>query len=136
MSEFEFLYLVNNSTASMNQVLAVMFTLIFAYFAGLYIFIRKAPLFIRIVIYVLFSATLYFTWTGGMFIFSSSMRALEARRRLVEQGDLPPNYTMETQELFETMTVTNIWQFNALTIAVLLVYFYLTFFYKWSRHDD
>lgn len=116
---------------SLTLAVSVIFTILAAYIAGLYYFLRQAGVFVRIYGYFLFlSAYIWMTITG-LGVFAAYDGWSEQRRRHIENEALPPGWTIEESEFTELwLDVAAIWFLGTVGISIVAVT-YLTFWYRW-----
>lgn len=133
MSEAEILSIRSDLTGLVISVVSVSFGMISAYIAGLWLFLREAPLALRLLTFVLLSAGLAFmgalTWglNDLMLGTNRAWAALASRSTGIESfGDARPDWLFG-MTLYEASAGLGAVAFGAIYVALA----YLTFLYRW-----
>jgi len=114
------------------------FTIVFAYLAALYFFLRHTGLVVRLMGFVAFMFVLVFLVMTTNFHFEQVQALLDAVLLLHEQGIVPQMDQMgniHTQTLETTFSVM-VWTFNIFFMLVGIAFAYLTFFYRWQTNHS
>lgn len=133
MSEAEILAIRNDLTGLVISVVSVSFGMISAYIAGLWLFLREAPISLRLLAFFLLSCGLAFMGAltlglNGLLVGTDHAWAkLPARATdIAGFGDVRPQW-LYGLSLYETSAVLGAIAFGAIYLALA----YLTFGYKW-----
>jgi hypothetical protein len=133
MSEAEILAIRNDLTGLVISVVSVSFGMISAYIAGLWLFLREAPVSLRLLAFALLSCGLAFMGAltlgvNGLLIGTDHAWAkLATRATDIENfGDVRPPW-LYGLSLYEASAVLGGLAFGAIYLALA----YLTFAYKW-----
>lgn len=135
MTEAEILSIRGDTAALVVSVVSVSFAMISAYIAALWLFLKDAPLTLRILSFVLLSCGLAFmgALTSGLNeILLGTERAWKA---LGENSVGIPGFGSEAPSylygltMYEAAAATGLIAF----VSIYLTLFYLTFFYRWPQ---
>lgn len=133
MSEGEILSIRNELTALVISVVSVSFGMISAYIVGLWLFLKDAPMALRLLCFLLLSCGLAFMGvvTGGVHaLLVGTERAWSklgpTAVGIASFGGERPN-VLRGLSLYEASAVLGGFAFAAIYVAL----FYFTFFYRW-----
>ncbi|WP_244534685.1 hypothetical protein [Hyphomicrobium sp. CS1GBMeth3] len=136
MTEAEILSIRNELTALIVSVVSVSFGMISAYIVGLWLFLKDAPLGLRVLALLLLSFGLAFmgVMTGGLHgLMLGTERAWSKlatpSTEIVSFGGERPEY-LHGFSLYEASAALGCIAFAAIWVAL----FFFTFFYRWSGH--
>lgn len=137
MTEAELLELSNEATSNILHILSVAFGLVSAYIAGLYLFLRRAPLALRFVAFVLLSIGLAFLGVvaygvhGMLTGMDVAWRALpETASGIVSFGGERPA-VLGGFSIYETAVILGFGVFGLVYMALA----WLTFLYRWAAQE-
>lgn len=111
------------------------FTLVFAYLAALYFFLRHTSLGFRVFAFTIFAVTISFMWIGFAGTDIGSERYFQARTYAIEQEMLPPYWTNAAAPYINTLLSTASLLGHALHAIGIIGAFYITFFYHWQARS-
>lgn len=133
MSEAEILSIRNELTELVISVVSVSFGMISAYIAGLWLFLRKAPIFLRLLAFGLLSFGLAFMGTLTIGLNELLLGTERAWQKLSSRaseipgfGDVRPDW-LYGLSLFEASGCLGALAFGAIYLSLA----YLTFLYAW-----
>jgi hypothetical protein len=133
MSEAEILAIRNDLTGLVISVVSVSFGMISAYIAGLWLFLREAPISLRLLAFFLLSCGLAFMGAltlglNGLLVGTDhAWSKLTARATdIAGFGDVRPPWLYGVS-LYEASAILGAIAFGAIYLALA----YLTFVYKW-----
>lgn len=133
MSEAEILAIRNDLTGLVISVVSVSFGMISAYIAGLWLFLREAPISLRLLAFFLLSCGLAFMGAltlglNGLLVGTDHAWSKLATRAtdIAGFGDVRPPW-LHGLSLYEASAVLGAIAFGAIYLALA----YLTFVYKW-----
>ena len=107
------------------------FTLIFAYLAAVYFFLRHTSIGFRLFTFVIFAMTISFMWIGFAGTDIGSERYFQARSYAIDQGILPPYWSNAAAPYISTLLATASFLGHVLHAIAIIGAFYITFFYHW-----
>jgi hypothetical protein len=108
------------------------FTLIFAYLAALYFFLRYTSVGFRLFTFTIFAMTISFMWIGFAGTDIGSERYFQARSYAIDQGMLPPYWTNAAAPYIGKLLTTASFLGHTLHAIGIIGAFYITFFYHWQ----
>lgn len=133
MSEAEILSIRNELTGLVVSVVSVSFGMISAYIAGLWLFLREAPIFLRALAFALlscglaFMGSLTFGLNGLLLGTDHAWAKLSTRATDIDGfGDVRPAW-LQGLSFYEASAVLGAIAFGAIYLSLA----YLTFVYKW-----
>jgi len=133
MTEAEILSLRNDLTGLVISVVSVSFGMISAYIAGLWLFLREAPVSLRLLAFVLLSFGLAFmgaaTWGLNDLLVGTEHAWVKLPSHATDIagfGDVRPPW-LGGLSLYEASAMLGALSFGAIYVALA----YLTFIYKW-----
>lgn len=135
MSEGEILSIRNELTGLVISVVSVSFGMISAYIVGLWLFLKDAPLILRLMSFVLLSCGLSFMGvvTSGLHVLLVGTERAWSKlgATSIEIGSFGGERPemLHGFSLYEASAMLGGAAFGAIYIAL----FYFTFFYRWSR---
>ena len=114
------------------------FTIVFAYLAALYFFLRHAGLFMKIMGYAAFSLVLFaLVWTTNIH-FQQSVALVDVVVTMAEQGIVPEMTDMGSIDTSNLPGVVGgfTWAFNIFFLGVIGAFGYVTFWYRWPDRNS
>lgn len=107
------------------------FTLIFAYLAALYFFLRHTLIGFRVFTFTIFAKTISFMWIGFAGTDIGSERYFQARTYAIDQGILPPHWSNAAAPYISKLPATASFLGHARHALAIIGAFYIAFFYHW-----
>ncbi|MBS0233713.1 MAG: hypothetical protein JSR99_09525 [Proteobacteria bacterium] len=133
MSEAEILSIRNDLTGLVITVVSVSFGMISAYIAGLWLFLREAPIFLRLLAFVLLSCGLAFmgalTWGLNDLLVGTERawsKLSDHATEIAGFGSARPEW-LQGLSFYEASALLGTLAFGAIYVSLA----YLTFVYKW-----
>lgn len=108
------------------------FTLIFAYIAALYFFLRHTTVAFRSFTFAIFVLIMSFMWIGFAGTDIGSERYLEARTYSIDQGLLPPHWSNAAAGRVGSLLFAASALGHLLHGIAVAGCFYVTYFYRWQ----
>jgi len=138
MTEAEILAMRIGLTGLIISIVSVSFGMISAYIAGLWLFLRRAPLSLRALAFGLLSIGLFFMGFLTWGLHELMLGTDRAWSKLAQNAMEIASFGGERPDYLFGLTL---YQFGALIgfaafAAIYLVLSYLTFAYRWSGPDD
>ncbi len=112
-------------------IVSVMFTVISAYIVGLYWFLRKTSLLIRLTAFGLFSFTTLVMSINGYGVYRHASGVMQALQELQAKSTLSALGQMALEQAAQNVTVFVGASTFVLALLIYLSLVYLTFFYRW-----
>ncbi len=136
-ADVEILIVANQALGSL---MAVTMTLVFGYLAGLYFFLNKTGIIVRLFAHIMVLISLLYMWTGfsgtiasGNFITDQFVEAVQAG--VISQTGLEHFQNAGLGAAASGYTPI-MWLTNIVAIFLVVTLTYLAFFFNWRAHED
>ncbi|MEL7547692.1 MAG: hypothetical protein AAGJ84_13645 [Pseudomonadota bacterium] len=117
-------------------VASAMFTIVAAYLAGLYYFLRHAGLLLRLFAFLVFATAYVWLAIAGLGVFVNYYNYIDLRERLIADGEVPAYYTVAETEFIRFWINSAVTTFAAITTLSMVGAAFLTFYYRWIEKSD
>ncbi|MFN0218096.1 MAG: hypothetical protein ACKVP4_04680 [Hyphomicrobium sp.] len=136
MTEADILNIRNDLTALVVSVFSVGFSMISAYIAGLWLFLKDAPVTLRALAFILLTCGLGFMGALTLGLHDLLLGTERAWSKLAATATQIPGFGSERPEWLRGFTMYEAAAFSgaAAFAAIYLALMYLTFFYKWPSN--
>jgi len=125
---------------ALGSLMAVTMTLVFGYLAGLYFFLNKTGIVVRLFAHVMVLIALVYVWAGfsgtiatGNFVMDQFVEAVQAG--VISQTGLE-HYQNSGLGAAASGYTPVMWLTNIVAVFLVVALTYLAFFFNWRAHED
>lgn len=125
---------------ALGSLIAVTISLVFGYMAGLYFFVRKTRMVVRLFAHIIVLISLLYVWAGFTGTIASGNFIADQFRESMEAGVISEtgaqNYEGAGFGLASDGYTPMLWLTNIVGVFLIVALTYLAFFFNWRAQED